>query len=590
MRLRAALPGPPCVVRRLAPERGSLGQGAQAQPGGSAFSGVVQRVHANVTVRRVDASDPHATAINAFIESVKAAIDKAYQYILKTPHLGVLANLDGHTEHWVLTWNTYLKTGTSQLAAAAFGYAIESMVSVKGSPFRVVPPGGYDIAFQAVKGMTRPDIVLTHGGAEVAWFDLTASDSPLHIFTQKTGWEHRTNIAEITYPSTCITMLQSIATTLSTGDAADFDEATIYREIQFQRFHEKQLRKRFKEMGLNLKKIFVGKMPSKREVGGDEQCRKWTKKNLHARGPFHGLTLTDEQVTAILYALGLNPMTYGFYNSVSQSVGEHLLKIMLSIPHVSAPPETVPFLPPGFGFGPGQMPQLTMPQMTMSPPPFQPQSLALVPLGPPPQPQFHFTLPSFGPPPSTFGPSSPPFGGFNFSGFAPPFGSQTSSPSKSLGSPRKFGRDNTHSSNWRPRIKKPSRFNLGAQPQAYTIRLLAEDLIENGIMPTSITRAALRFRDPLTGQVRTVAFARNGWRASARIRPVYSVSPRSIGGPTSGSAPLSPGPPLMLPSGPTPFSPDLAALFGNGMGSIAALASAEVEMAVVEYDDDEQGS
>jgi hypothetical protein len=46
----------------------------------------------------------------------------------------------------------------------------------------------------------------------------------------------------------------------------------------------------------------------------------------------------------------------------------------------------------------------------------------------------------------------------------------------------------------------------------------------------------------------------------------------------------------MLPSGPTPFSPDLAALFGNGMGSMTALASAEVEMAVVEYDDDEQGS
>ncbi|ODU54898.1 MAG: hypothetical protein BGO25_05480 [Acidobacteriales bacterium 59-55] len=597
MQLRAAFPAPPRVTWRpqqpgLSALPGPSGPSGPNARAGSAFSGVVQPAFANVTVKRVDSAGTHASAINAFIESLKNAVDKAYQYALQNPGLGVLAQLDGHTAHWVNLWDQYLLTGHSTLTAAAFGYVIESLVCVKGSPYRVTPPGGYDIAFQVVKGGTRPDIVLTYNGAEVAWLDLTASDSSQHIFTQKIGWMFQTNVAEITYPSMNISTLSSV----SSGVAPDFDAALIDREIRFQRYHESQLRKRFKEMGLDLKKIFVGKMPSKRNVGGDEACRKWTKLNLKARGPFHGIDLTDDQVTTILYALGLRPATYGFNGTVSQSVGEHLLHVFLNIPHVSAPPETVPFAPPGFGGFP--MPQL------LGPPPFQPQSFALVPVQ---HPQFNFTSSQFTPPQfnfnSTFGSSPPPFGGFGSpfgsgSGFAPhfPSGFQFGSPGGSQpplhsrspikGPPSRRSRISAHHSDQNPRvgIKKSSRFRPSGADETLTIHGVIAHLLRLGITVKRITRAAIRFRDPMTGQMRTLTFSRTGIPSLGRRRPIWSA--HSTGLPQGGGMPHFVPVPLQLPIAPTPLSPQFASIFGMGNG-MSSLASAEVEAVVVEYDDDE---
>ena len=575
MQLRAAFPSPPRVTQRPHPRLSAqYPQARPMQPGGSPSCGVVQRVFAKVTVKRIDPHGPHATAINAFIESLKGSIDRAYQYVLQNPGLGVLAQLDGHTSHWVGLWNGYLSSGASQLTAAAFGYVIESLVSINGSPYRATPPGGYDLVFQVAKGGTRPDIVLSHNGAEVAWFDLTASDSPLHIFTQKVGWSAQSNVAEITYPSTNISMLNKVSASVS----ADFDVATIDREIRFQRYNQEQLRQRFWEMGQDLKKIFSGKKPSQREAGGDALCRGWTKQQLKSKGPFKGHDLTDQQVTAILYALDLNPTTYGFYNSVSQSVGEHLLKIILGIPQVSAPKQTVPVGPPGFGLW-------AVPQPLAPPRPFQPESHALVPVQPPPR--FNFTSPSFGNFGSFFGGGNnfvPQFpSGFSFS--SPSF-SQPPVDSQALvtSSPKKFGRGVGQIR--RLRIRKADRFNPGGAPRAFTIRMLVTDLVGEGITLDHITRAALRYRDPLTGQTRTVVFARSGYRTSTRPRPVYSFSARSTGLSLNGPTPQFTAPPLLLPNAPTPLSQVFASLFGNGSGGGgASLASATVEMAVVEYDD-----
>lgn len=605
MQLRAAFPAPrvtrlpqPPGPSALPGSSGSNTPGPNAQAG-SAFSGVVQPAFANVTVKRVDSAGTHASAINAFIESLKNAVDKAYQYALQNPGLGVLAQLDGHTAHWVNLWDQYLLTGHSTLTAAAFGYVIESLVCVKGSPYRVTPPGGYDIAFQVVKGGTRPDIVLTYNGAEVAWLDLTASDSSQHIFTQKIGWMFQTNVAEITYPSMNISTLSSV----SSGVAPDFDAALIDREIRFQRYHESQLRKRFKEMGLDLKKIFVGKMPSKRNVGGDEACRKWTKLNLKARGPFHGIDLTDDQVTTILYALGLRPATYGFNGTVSQSVGEHLLHVFLNIPHVSAPPETVPIAPPGFG----GLPMLFQPQsLALGPPPFQPQSFALVPVQRPPQ--FNFTSPQFTPPQfnfnsPSFGSSPPPFGSFGSpfesgSGFAPhfPSGFQFGSPGGSQppvhsrspikGPLNRRARISAHHSDESRGmgIKKPSRFRPSGADDLLTIRKVIAHLVGEGITVRRITRAAIRYRDPVTGQMRTLTFARTGIPLSGRRRSIWSAHVTGLA--QGGNMPQFVPVPLQLPIAPIPLSPQFASIFGTGNG-MGPLASAPVEAVVVEYDDDE---
>lgn len=530
---------------------------------------------AKVTVKRIDPHGVHVLAIEMFLTSLKASVDRAFQYVMLNPSLGVLAQLDGHTAHWVTLWNSFLVTGIDQLTGAAFGYVIESLVSIKGSPYRATPPIGYDIAFQVVKGMTRPDIVLTHNGAEVAWFDLTASDSPLHIFTQKVGWDKQTNVAEITYPSTKISTLNRV----STGITSDFDAGEIDREIRFQKYYERELRRRFKEMGLNLKTLFRGKKPSQREANGDLACRVWTKLNLKARGPFKDMDLDDTQVTAILYALGLNPTTYGFYNSVSQSVGEHLLKIMLNIPNVVAPRQTVPLLLGGFGSSLQSLPP--MPQ------PFQQSSQALVTVQQPFT--FHFNQQS---PPSLssllgssnnnpFGSFSSPFS-FSSSGF-----SQQSGSSQALTTSRtsRFGRgaDRNPDHSRRPWIKRPSRFAIGSL-QNCTIQILVSDLLNQGITFDRISRAAVRFIDPQTGQRRIIAYARPGFRVTNRSRPLVRFSSNQSGPALGGPTPQF-NVPLILPTSPTTPSQQLGLLFGNNQG--VSIGSATVEDAVVEYEDDQ---
>lgn len=591
MQLRAAFPAPPRVTRR--PQQPGLsalpGQSGRAN---SPFSGVVQPAFASVTVKNVDSTGLHAAAIDTFIESLKAAVDKAYQYALSNPDLGVLASLDGHTKHWVKLWNAYLDDGDSTLTGAAFGYAIESLVCGKGSPFLPKPPGGYGVVFQVAQGATRPDIVLTHHGAPIAWFDLTASESKLHIFTQKSGWEVQDNVVEITYPSIGISTVSRV----SSGLSFDFDAGQVYREIQFQKYYEKQLRQRFKEMGGDLKKIFTGRKPSKTEAGGEAACRLWTKLKLKATGPFKGLDLTDEQVTTILYALRLRPMTYGFNGTVSQSVGEHLLHVFLNIPHVSAPPQTVPFAPPGFGGFP--MPQL------LGPPPFQPQSFALVPVQQPPQ--FNFTSPQFTPPQFNFnsppfGSSPPPFGGFGSSfgsgsGFAPhlPSGFQFGSPGSSQ-SPAHTWSSNRGHLNRRSRaykseqsrgmgIKKPSRFRHSGADETFTIHKVIAQLVRLGITVKRITRAAIRYCDPVTGQMKTLTFARTGIPSPGHRRSVWAA--HSTGLTQGGGMPHFVPVPLQLPVAPTPLSPQFNFIFGMGNG-MSSLASAEVEAVVVEYGDDE---
>ena len=253
-------------------------------------------IYADRTVEVI--GDPtHTSAIKELLKNIEQSVDQAYIYILKKPLLGVLATLDGHTQHWVRLWKIYTETGSASLLGAALGYVVESFVSKLGTPFHPKYPMGYGVTFQVDHGLTRPDIVLTFGGKEVAWVDLTSSGDAGHIY-RKAGWgKTQPNYAEITYPSTDMSVIGGVAAAIGSGD---FDEGLIDREIRFQRFYQHRFETILAEMGHDLKKLIEGvKKISMREVGGDLRRKKAVRDRLFNKGPFRGKLLTDQQITEI---------------------------------------------------------------------------------------------------------------------------------------------------------------------------------------------------------------------------------------------------------------------------------------------------
>jgi hypothetical protein len=246
-----------------------------------------------------------------------------------------------------------------------------------------------------------------------------------------------------------------------------------------------------------------------------------------------------------------------------------------------------------------------MPQPLAPPSPFQQQSFALVPVQPPQfnftPPQFNFTAPPFDSSPRPFGHFGSSFGSGN--SFAPqlPSGFSFGSPGSSQSpvhtwSPGKGPRNQmarvaARESDERRGmgIKKPARYRPSGAEDSLTLRKVIEHMMGQGIKARRITRAAIRYRDPATGQMRTLTFARSGLPFSTRRRPIWSI--HSTGLPQSGGMPQFTPAPLVLPIVPTPVSPQFASIFGNGngigngTGSLGALASATVEVAIVEYDE-----
>lgn len=123
-----------------------------------------------------------------------------------------------HARAAALQWGDYLQSDSARLNLwantaqeyfddpetvpkflhARFGYAIEQLVSDN-------LPGvlnGLTVDLQVAAGHTRPDIVLRHNVAQIAWLDITAEESEGHIKgKQGAGWKTRPFVAEILYDS-----------------------------------------------------------------------------------------------------------------------------------------------------------------------------------------------------------------------------------------------------------------------------------------------------------------------------------------------------------------------------------------------------
>ena len=168
------------------------GQAAAPHSTGNSWASV-QRTVENATYNTKD--EGLKKTAKDFFDLVNGAVQTAYQYVVAVPSLGPLRKLDGHTEQWCKVWDELIGGGKPAVMAAAFGYAVESLVSIEESPYAIKVPAEYALFPQFVSGGTRPDLIfrLQKGEEDIAWVDITASKSTDHIF-QKEGWGKKVNV------------------------------------------------------------------------------------------------------------------------------------------------------------------------------------------------------------------------------------------------------------------------------------------------------------------------------------------------------------------------------------------------------------
>jgi hypothetical protein len=184
----------------------------QRAAGNRAVSGLLGRRRANYSAVqreienmsfRAGITDDDKKKTEAFFHSINTAVAKAHKFVISVPSLGAWHELDGHTKDWRKKWDGFLAGERPKLMAATFGYVIESLVSNNTTDFSIESPTNCSILTQVTYGGTRPDLVLKlkKRSADIAWADLTASESVDHIFA-KEGWRQKVGtFAEVTYPS-----------------------------------------------------------------------------------------------------------------------------------------------------------------------------------------------------------------------------------------------------------------------------------------------------------------------------------------------------------------------------------------------------
>lgn len=146
-----------------------------------------------------DKEDEHTAMVRDYENALDAAVDQAYNHVMAAPRLGVtVADIDGHTGKWVEDWDKEIEGKRPSSFHTSFGYVIESLTTVLYLPSA---PAGVFIQLQGVRGGTRPDIILYNESGDIAWLDITASESKKHILAKEGSWKGKHHASEVTYKS-----------------------------------------------------------------------------------------------------------------------------------------------------------------------------------------------------------------------------------------------------------------------------------------------------------------------------------------------------------------------------------------------------
>lgn len=166
-----------------------------------ANNGVIQReVHKG---KRVDLDEKKAGLLDGIAEALDKMVGDAYKLVRDDPANPAYKMIDGYCRRWTTSYLQYVADKkVTKFLHARFGYIIESLASQEAKKSLKLPKG-WDLELQGARGGTRPDMIVHDDhGQEVAWFDITASNSKGHIRKKNsTGWSKKPYVAEITYPS-----------------------------------------------------------------------------------------------------------------------------------------------------------------------------------------------------------------------------------------------------------------------------------------------------------------------------------------------------------------------------------------------------
>ncbi|MBI3727441.1 MAG: DUF4157 domain-containing protein [Burkholderiales bacterium] len=330
-------------------------------------SAVTQQVAQRaISVKVHNEMDDYVVRINDFMQALSDAVEKARLYILNVPELGAY-NVDGHTQHWVDTWNDYKKYGDANLINAAFGYAVETIATQIYLPDA---PSGLLVITQVPRGGTRPDLILasedTH--EDVAWLDIT-SDSPQsvrHIISDKVSWELQDHYGEVTYPALSKVDLTNMLTAPGVFDDK-MDKGEFWAKRKFAIYVQGIRERAWKELGAE-------KFNDPKQTRGDEIVRYPTnREDIKERlKKYFNTPFDDRMAASILYAMGVGRSKFGFSDSVSMNYGQSLLlNHDPNLPVIPMPRFGVPrpmplqedereFFAPPLSYGSGMAQELTL--------------------------------------------------------------------------------------------------------------------------------------------------------------------------------------------------------------------------------------
>jgi hypothetical protein len=148
-----------------------------------------------------------APEVKPAIQEADALVQGARDEVLVEP--GSFEGRGGYLGRWANIFKVFRAAPfglghKTPFLKAAFGYAVEELAGQRLRARRLATlPDGCALAWQAGRASTRPDVILTRGGGDVAWLDITSSGSEGHVLDkQHTKWKRGGLwVAELLYPS-----------------------------------------------------------------------------------------------------------------------------------------------------------------------------------------------------------------------------------------------------------------------------------------------------------------------------------------------------------------------------------------------------
>lgn len=253
-----------------------------------------------------------APAVNNLRDDLNQRVDAAYQQAMQWQ------TLDNSPEAMVQLWfnaaQQYAQNPDVEprVIHARFGYAVEALACMGLNNTQLY---GLNIQTQVAHGHTRPDVVASVGGHDVAWLDITSEGSVGHIRGKDgAGWNNTPFVYELIYPQLQLRDL------LNTSDDPYFQEMGGF--LADERQVELNVKERSSSQLRNLFVNFRDQQGWTTGTGNQETKRRATRDFFMQEAIGQGIE--DEaqsivQTKGALVALDINPGPYGFNNGGAQS-------------------------------------------------------------------------------------------------------------------------------------------------------------------------------------------------------------------------------------------------------------------------------